>query len=154
VDVHAATLARLESARDSAFAPPATAVSRTDTAGDGGGARVRATRYIDSLRLQPEGVPTEGRLRYEVVRILRAPADSLAVFHVVARDRADPPRSRRANPAWYALDLRTGAVTPIDSITGDATPLPDAAGAWTEGRRFVYAKGLVLYEARVVRAER
>lgn len=153
MDVHAETLRHLE---DAHAAAPAAAASGPGAAAAAleSAARAQATRYIDSLRVQPAGVPADGStLRYTVTAVLPSPspADSLAAFHVVARGA---PAGERLNPAWYLLDLRGGGVAPLDSITGatGATDaLPDRSAAWIDGARFVYAKGLVLYEGRVRR---
>lgn len=111
-------------------------------------ARARATAYIDSLRLQPTGVPSQGTLRYTVTHLMHAPSDSLVAFYVIARSGEG---SERMNPTWYALDLRTGLVAPVDSLTGGANALAETAAAWIDNDRFVYVKGLTLHEAKVRR---
>jgi hypothetical protein len=142
VDVHASVLQPVDAAQDTA--PRATPSAGAAIAA----AEVRATAYIDSLRVQPDGVPQSGSLRYTVTRIVPAPSDSLAAFYVIARG---PAGGERLNPAWYALDLRSNRIAPIDSITGPARALPGGAGAWADSARFVYAKGPALIEARVTR---
>ena len=141
VDVHAESLRTVE--RRPAATP------RTDSLPPGtlDAARARATTYIDSIRVQPGGQPQRSQLRYAVTGLLPAPRDSLWAFHVIARGTG----GQRVNPTWYALDLRTGIVQPIDSVVGSAAILPEKAAAWVDGERFVYAKGPTLHEARIVR---
>ncbi|HEU4564164.1 MAG TPA: hypothetical protein VFS05_05935 [Gemmatimonadaceae bacterium] len=147
VNVHAASLAPVASARDSV--PPAPRVDEWLGAAN----RARATAYIDSVRVQPEGEPQESALRYTVTSAVPAPADSLVAFHVIARGSESANGGAdggRMNPAWYILDARTRAVTPVDSITGRAEAMPEGAAGWAEGR-FFYVKGEGVWEARVRR---
>ncbi len=143
VDVHNAELGHIEEEHPMRTA---TVAPRNAEAVDAS-ARARATAYIDSLRLQPTGVPSVGTLRYTVARLVHAPSDSLVAFYVIARGEG----SERMNPAWYALDLRTALVSPVDSLTGRANALAETAAEWIENNRFVYVKGLTLHEARVRR---
>ncbi len=144
VDVHSAELGHIEEEHPI----PRASVPSDNTEAAESSARSRATAYIDSLRLQPTGVPSQGTLRYTVTRLMRAPSDSLVAFYVIARASEG---SVRLNPAWYALDLRTGTVAPVDSLTGKANALPESAAAWVGNDRFVYVKGLILHEAKVRR---
>jgi len=144
VDVHSAELGHIEDAHP---VPAVKAPPGNSEAADAA-ARARATAYIDSLRLQPTGVPSQGTLRYSVTGLVHAPSDSLVAFYVIARGSEG---SERMNPSWYALDLRTGLVAPVDSLTGKANALAETAAAWIENGRFVYVKGLTLHEARVRR---
>ena len=140
VDVHADTLRHVEAAHDTASPAPRSA--------EPAGARARATAYIDSLRVQPEGTPERGALRYTVTRVVPAPGDSLVAFYVVARGDGE---GERLNPAWYVLDVASGHVASVDSITGPARTLPEEGAAWTQAGRFIYAKGASLAEARITR---
>ena len=144
VDVHNAELGHIE---DEHPVRAATVRPGNPEATDAA-ARARATAYIDSLRLQPTGVPSQGTLRYTVAGLVHAPSDSLVAFYVIARSSEG---SERMNPSWYALDLRTGRVAPVDSLTGRANALAETAAAWIGTDRFVYVKGLTLHEAVVRR---
>jgi hypothetical protein len=70
-----------------------------------------------------------------------APGGGLAAFYVTA--------SGQSNPAWYALDVRSGAVAPIDEVTGPAAEMAEGAAGWTADGHFVYAKQLAIWEAEV-----
>ena len=144
VDVHNAELSHIEEDHP---IPPTTSAAGNSEAADLS-ARARATSYIDSLRLQPIGVPSKGTLRYSVTRVVHSPSDSLVAFYVIARGSEG---SERMNPTWYALDLRTGLVAPVDSLTGSANALAETTATWIENGRFVYVKGLTLHEAKVRR---
>ena len=139
VDVHADSLDHLESAHDTV--PPAPS---EDPQWEND-ARARATAYIDSIRGQPEGVPQQGQLRYTVTSFAPAPSDSLVAFYVTARSTSGD----RLNPSWYLLHLRSGTIAPVDSLTGRADALLPGAAAWSEDGQFIYARGPVLYTARV-----
>lgn len=147
VDVHAATMSILEERADS-IRPPAR------SAPIGAGARARAVKYIDSLRFQPAGTPQRSSLRYLVSQLLPSPVDStVAMFYAAATDSVSGTRS---NPAWYALDAATGTVILVDQLVGPATEMPGEAAGWSTsssgGGRFVYAKGLTLWEVEPKRA--
>jgi hypothetical protein len=139
VDVHADSLEQLATTSDS-LAPNALDSASSELA------RARATAYIDSIREQPGGVPQQGSLRYTVTRFSPA-ADSLFAFYVTARGATDD----ALNPAWYLLHVPSGRIAPIDSVTGRSDALSADASAWS-GDRFIYARGDVLYEARVATA--
>lgn len=124
-------------------APPASTNPRDPT-------RARATAYIDSLRVQPGGQPQGSALRYEVATLRVAPDGRLGAFYTVAFDSA----GRRANPAWYAIDVETGAVALVDEIVGPVGEMPESAGGWTADGRFVYAKRQTIWEAEVRRDTR
>ncbi len=140
VDVHAEQIAILEQGGDSLPGP----------GGDpreNAGARSRAVAFIDSLRVQPTGRPQTSPLRYLVTRVLHSPSDpSVAMFYVVASDSAG---GARVNPAWYALDERSGAVVSVDEVVGLASEMQEGAGGWSTGGQFLYAKGTSLWEASV-----
>ena len=145
VDVHAAKLAVAEQSGPSARPAPTDTTVSSDI-------RSRAQRYVDSLHAQPGGgaAPARGSaLRYQVGRITVDPSGRFAAFHVVALDSA----GRRSNPAWYALAVRGGDVERIDGIIGDVRDLAENAGGWTEDDRFIYAKGLMLFDAHVMGGE-
>ncbi|MDQ3698113.1 MAG: hypothetical protein M3373_08830 [Gemmatimonadota bacterium] len=143
VNVHAPAFEHIESAHDSV--PARAAPPERDWPA---GVRDRVTAYVDSLRVQPEGEPQEGQLRYTVVSALPAPGDSIVAFYVIARG-SPAERADRLNPAWYVLDVHSGSVAPVDSIVGPAASLPESAAAWTDATRFVYVKGGTVREAQV-----
>ena len=102
----------------------------------------RASAYVDSLRVQPGGRPADrSALLYRVTSLRMAPGGGLAAFYVTA--------SGQSNPAWYALNVRTGAVAPIDEVTGPAVEMAEGAAGWTADGHFVYAKQLAIWEAEV-----
>ena len=114
----------------------------------------RASAYVDSLRAQPGGRPERSALVYRVRTIRLAPGGAgLAAFYVTAADSGRPQvtaaDSGQVNPGWYALDVRSGAVAPIDEVVGPAAEMPESAGGWTGDGRFVYAKRLAIWEAEV-----
>lgn len=146
VDVHAESMSILEERGDSIRAPAG--------AGEPSSIRAQAVKYIDSLRFQPAGTPQRSALHYRVSRVLPSPADStVAMFYVAATDSGSGARS---NPAWYALDVVTGTVLPVDQLVGPAADMPGEAGGWSTssstGGRFVYAKALTLWEVEPKRA--
>jgi hypothetical protein len=140
VDVHADSLEQLVTTADSV--PSAALAPRDDQ-----DVRARATAYVDSVRGQPGGVPQQGSLRYTVTTLSAAPGDSLMAFYVTARGGDEA----ALNPSWYLLHVPSGRVAPVDSVTGRADVLRADAAAWSHGR-FIYARGDVLYEARVATA--
>jgi hypothetical protein len=115
----------------------------------------RASAYIDSLRTQPGGRPERSALLYRVRTILMAPEGDLAAFYVTAADSGQRRRASadsaagQVNPGWYALDVRSWAVAPIDEVVGPAAEMPASAAGWTADGRFVYAKRLAIWEAEV-----
>ncbi|HSJ64579.1 MAG TPA: hypothetical protein VK922_11860 [Gemmatimonadaceae bacterium] len=137
VDVHADSLEQLRISADSL--PTAGQAPPADDA-----VRARATAYIDSVRGQPGGVPQDGSLRYTVTALSTAPSDSLVAFYVSARAQ----REEALNPTWYILHVPSGRIAPVDSVIGRAEALRADAAAWS-GDRFVFARGDVLYEARI-----
>lgn len=139
VDVHAESLHTLDRDPSSIQRPQASEPSPV--------VRARATAFIDSLHVQPIGQPQQSQLQYVVTTVLIAPRDSVGAFHVIARGAG----GERVNPAWYAIDLRSGTVQSIDSIVGPAEIMPEGAAAWVNGERFIYAKGSTLHEASVRR---
>lgn len=163
VDIHAE---RATVADGPAGPPPATAPA-ADSA-----ARRRASTYVDSLRGQPGGRPERSALVYGVRGMRVAPGGGgLAAFYVTAVDSGRPQvtatdggqrqipasdggRQGQVNPGWYAIDMRSGAVTPIDEVVGPAAEMPESAAGWTADGRFVYAKRLAIWEADVRRAAR
>lgn len=140
VDVHAEQISIMEQGGDSLPGPTADPAER-------GLARARAVAFIDSLRVQPTGRPQTSPLRYLVTRVLHSPADpSVAMFYVVASDSTG---GARVNPAWYALDERSGMVLSVDEVVGLASEMQEGAGGWSSGGQFLYAKGTTLWEATV-----
>lgn len=143
VNVHADSLEHLEAGHDSTSPAPATPPWI-------GAARERATAYVDSVRDQPDGMPRQGTLRYNVTSLLPLSADTLAAFYVAAHGRTD----ERLNPAWYLLHVPSGRIAPVDSVIGRADELPLESAAWAPDSRFIYAQGTTLYSARVAAATR
>lgn len=105
----------------------------------------RAQRYIDSIRVQPTGEAGQGALQYTVTHWIADPSRGHAAFHATARDST----GQRVNPAWYITNLETGAVTLVEQVVGSADELPATAGGWTRDRRFLFAKGASVYEAKL-----
>ncbi len=141
VDVHAAELEVITRGADSGVTGSAPRV-----AGDTVEARARATRYLDSLRLQPGGQADRSQLRYQALSLHTAPGGEIGAFYASASDSA----GARTNPAWYFIDYRSGQVLPIDEVTGPISELPEGAAAWSEDRRFIYVKGRQIHEARIM----
>ena len=140
VDVHAGELEVITRGADSGTAArPAAGGSDTIEA------RARATRFLDSLRMQPGGQADGSQLRYQVLALHSAPGRSMGAFYSAASDSS----GARTNPAWYFLDYESGQVLPIDEVTGPVSELPRSAAAWSEDGRFVYVKGRQIHEARV-----
>ena len=135
VDVHAAALDLVESARPAA--PPAGPPPAADSI------VARAQLFIDSLHVQPGGVPQRSDVRYIVSAVRVAPGGRHAAFYVLGLDRA----GRRVNPAWYALDIATGAAAAIEEVIGSPADLPEEGAGWTEGGVFIYARDLEIREA-------
>lgn len=138
VNVHAASLEAVESpdARPARSEPPAD--EREEEL------RAVAQRRIDSLHIHRGEVPGEA-LTYTVVQLLESPTDPLSAFYVISRDTS----GTGFNPSWWVLDNETGAIGEVDSVTGPEEELPRRAAAWTREGRFLYAKGLGIYETRV-----
>jgi hypothetical protein len=108
----------------------------------------RTRTYIDSVHVQPGGVSRSSPLTYSVTRIVPSPDGSLAAFHAAARDSS----GSFSNPSWFVLDRSSGAVTPLDQVTGPVTELPAPVGEWGGNTSFFYAKGQALWEAEIQRA--
>lgn len=146
LDAHADTIAAVEAApgiRDSvAMVLPAPAQAPSDL-------RTRAIAFVDSVRFQPDGRPQQSALHYAPTRIVLAPRDSVAAFHVTGVDSS----GRHSNPAWYILDVPSRGIEPIDSIIGPTAAMPAESGAWTDEGTFLFTKGLILYEVRVRRRQ-
>lgn len=142
VDVHAGELEVVTRGADSG-----TTASRAEGTGvpDTIAARAHATRFIDSLRMQPGGQSDRSQLRYQVIALHTAPGGEMGAFYTAASDTTGV----RTNPAWYFLDYRSGQVLPIDEVTGPLTELPESAAAWSESARFVYVKGRQIHEVQV-----
>lgn len=144
VDVHDRELEVATSGADTGLA------ARPRMEGDTIEARARATRYLDSLRLQPGGQVERSQLRYQVVSLRPAPERAMGAFYAAASDST----GNRSNPAWYFIHYRSGQVLPIDEVTGPLSELPEHLGAWAENGRFVYVKGRHVHEARVTERSR
>jgi hypothetical protein len=140
VDVHAAELEVVTRGADSGTTAPAGRI-----AGDTIEARARATRFLDSLRVQPGGQSDRSQLRYQVIALHTAPGGAMGAFYAAASDST----GARTNPAWYFIEYSTGQVLPIDEVTGPISELPESAGAWSENGRFIYVKGRQIHEAQV-----
>lgn len=104
----------------------------------------RAQAFIDSIRVQPEGIPQQSGLRYEVDTISLAPSDTFAAVHVLARG----PQGMEANPTWYLAHLPSGHMQAIDSLTGQSRGLPPTAGEWGTDGRFYYVKERSIWRAQ------
>ena len=141
VDAHAAQLEALETSDAGSRRTASGRPELDDTSGD---ALARAQKFIDSLRVQPEGTPQRSALRYRADTVLLAPGDSLAAAHVSAIDA----RGSRSNPAWYVLHLPSGQVQPIDSLIGQSSDLAPTAGKWGPDGVFYYAKGRSISRVR------
>jgi len=140
IDIHAAELQVADTSARALAQPAALAVSDS--------AMIRRARtYTDSVRMQVAGAPQGSALTYAVTRLVPAADGRLAAFHTAARDT----QGALTNPAWYALDRESGAVTPIDQVTGPVAELRPEAGQWSESGSFFYAKGRALWEAEVGR---
>lgn len=143
VDVHAARLTVAEQAPGSVPAPARDTTAPSDL-------RARAQQYVDSLHVQPGGAAAQGSaLRYQVGRLTMDPSKQLVAFHVVGLDA----NGRRSNPTWYAIGAQGGPVARIDGIIGDARDMAEDAGGWTGDQRFVFAKGLTMWDAHVMVAK-
>src|SRR5919108_1575573 len=132
VDVHAAQLEALETEVPN---QPTSRGSRkaSDAATN---ALARTQKFIDSLRVQPEGTPQRSVLRYRADTVLLGPGDSLASAHVSAMDG----QGSKSNPSWYLLHLPSGQIEPLDSLTGQSSELAPTAAKWGENGVFYYAK--------------
>lgn len=149
VDAHAAQLEAMEvtdgrnppGSGTSVTKPGTNALSRTQA---GTNALSRAQAFIDSVRVQPEGMPQGSTLRYRADSIIVAPSDTLAAVHVSASDI----QGTKVNPAWYLVHLPSGHVQAIDSLTGRSSGLSAAAGQWGADGAFYYAKERSLWRVR------
>jgi hypothetical protein len=140
VDAHAAQLEALET---SGAANRRAASGRREADEAAGSALARAQKFIDSLRVQPEGTPQRSVLRYRADSILLGPGDSLAAAHVSATDS----QGSRSNPAWYVLHLPSGQVQAVDSLIGQSPDLAAEAASWEDGV-FYYAKGRSIWRVQ------
>jgi hypothetical protein len=140
VDVHAAELEVVTRGADSGITARAPRI-----AGDTIEARARATRFLDSVRVQPGGQPDRSQLRYRVISLRTAPGRAMGAFYAAASDST----GARTNPAWYFIDYQGGQILPIDEVTGPISELPETAAAWSEDGRFIYVKGRQIHEAKV-----
>jgi hypothetical protein len=139
-DVHAATIRIADTTNAGIQSVPA-AVSVDSSVAQ------RARAYIDSVHVQPGGV-TRSALTYSVTRIVASPDGSMAAFHAAARDSS----GTLSNPSWFVLDRSSGAVTPLDQITGAVAELPASVGEWGANDSFFYAKGRAVWEAEIQKA--
>ena|SRR5687768_2831974 len=140
VDVHAAELEVVTRGADSGTTAPAPRLM-----GDTIEARARATRFLDSARVQPGGQPDRSQLSYRVISLRTAPGRAMGAFYAAASDST----GARTNPAWYFIDYQGGQILPIDEVTGPISELPESAAAWSEDGRFIYVKGRHIHEAKV-----
>jgi hypothetical protein len=141
VDAHAAQLQALETSN---AADQRMAEGKRGADDAAVGALARAQRFIDSLRVQPEGTPQRSALRYRADTILLGPGDSVAAAHVSATDGRAP----TSNPAWYVLHLPSGHVEPVDSLIGQSLDLVPEAAKWGQEGVFYYAKGRSIWRVR------
>lgn len=140
VNVHAAALEAVESRDVRAERTEEMAGAREEEL------RGLAQRRIDSLQIQRGESPVDG-VTHTAVHLIESPTDPVSAFYVIARDSA----GSGFNPAWWVLDNETGAIGEVDSVTGREEEMPRRAAAWTREGRFVYAKGLGIYETRAAR---
>ena len=141
VDVHAATVKIADTADTRIGSPPTAIVADSSVT-------KRARAYTDSVHLQQSaGAPRSSALIYSVTRVVPSPDGSMAAFHSAARDTSGV----LTNPAWFILDRSSGAVAPMDQITGPVTELPKEAGEWGGNASFFYAKGKAVWEAEIQR---
>jgi hypothetical protein len=141
LDAHAAQLKALEPA---AATHPGTSDRERPAKETTTKALARVQEFIDSVRVQPEGVPQRSALQYRADSILIGPGDSIAAAHVSATGTQDS----RSNPAWYIVHLPTGQVRSLDSLVGQSPELAAAAGGWSEDGIFYYAKGRSIWRVR------
>jgi hypothetical protein len=140
VDVHAAELKAAE-VPGAGIAPQG--AGRTGSAQLNANALSRAQAFIDSVRVQPAGMPQRSALRYEADSTLVGPGDTLAAVHVSAGGR----EGSKVNPAWYLVHLPSGQVQLVDSLTGRSPGLPASAGQWAANGLFYYAKDHSIWRA-------
>jgi hypothetical protein len=139
VDAHAAQLEAMDVIGASNPPQPGTSVTKPNTS-----ALSRAQAFIDSVRVQPEGMPQGSTLRYRADSIIVAPSDTLAAAHVLASDI----QGSKVNPAWYLVHLPSGHVRAIDSLIGRSSGLSASAGQWGADGAFYYAKERSLWRVR------
>jgi hypothetical protein len=139
-DVHAATLRIADTVDRTIGSPPPDASVDSSVA-------QRARAYIDSVHLQLAGASRNAPLLYSVTRIVPSIDGSMAAFQSAGRDAGGV----LTNPSWFVLDRTSGAITPLDQITGPAAELPAQAGEWNGNSSFFYAKGRSIWEAEVQR---
>ena len=134
VDVHATQLQAIE-ASEGRGRPPGSKLPSTEHSAKLAIERTQA--FIDSVRVQPEGIPQHSTiLQYRADTVTVAPDTLVAAVHVSARDRT----GKRSNPSWYLLHIPSGHVEPVDSLTGSSPGLPTSGGQWTTAGVFYYAK--------------
>jgi hypothetical protein len=138
VDVHAVTLEAVSSTISANTPQPANSTESQAAA------LSRAQRFIDSIRVQPEGTPQGSSLRYRADTVLHSPTDSVAAVHVTAGGSAADP----VNPAWYVIHLPSGTVHPIDSLTGESSGLAARGGRWGADGNFYYTRERSIFRAR------
>lgn len=139
VDAHAAQLEAMEVT--GAYSPPG---PESSGAKPNANALSRAQAFIDSVRVQPEGMPQGSTLRYRADSIIVAPGDTLAAVHVSASDI----QGTKVNPAWYLVHLPSGHVQAIDSLIGRSSGLSASAAQWGPDGAFYYAKERSLWRVR------
>ena len=140
VDVHAATLKIADTTSRGVQSPPVAAVADSSVIG-------RSRAFIDSIHMQPAGVPQGSALTYSVTRVVPSPDGRLAAFHAAARD----PAGTVTNPGWFILDRASRVVSPVEQVTGLLSELPAEAGEWAGNSSFLYAKGRAVWDAEVGR---
>ena len=141
VDVHATQLQTIEASegrgRPNADDTPSTDLTMV--------AVERAQAFIDSVRVQPEGIPQRSTiLQYKADTATIAPDTLVAAVHVSAHDHT----GKRSNPSWYLVHIPSGHVRPVDSLTGNSPGLPASGGQWTIGGVFYYAKERSIWQAQ------
>ena len=142
VDVHATQLQAIE-ASDGKGRPTASKSLSTERSAKLAVERTQA--FIDSIRVQPEGMPQRSAiLQYKADTVTIAPDTLVAAVHVSAQDGT----GKRSNPSWYLLHIPSGHVRPVDSLTGSSPGLPASAGQWSRTGMFYYAKERSIWQAQ------
>jgi hypothetical protein len=139
VDAHAAQLEAMAVTGTHNPPGPGTSVPKPNT-----NALLRAQAFIDSVRVQPEGMPQGSALRYRADSIIVAPGNTLAAVHVSASDI----QGTKVNPTWYLVHLPSGHVRAVDSLIGRSSGLSASAGQWGADGAFYYAKERSLWRVR------
>jgi hypothetical protein len=141
IDAHAAALQAM-AITDSASGRRSSDASTTGAAPTE--ALTRVQRFIDSVRVQPDGTPQQSALRYAADTVIIAPGDTLAAAHVSAKANGSS-----VNPGWYLVHIRSNSVTAVDSLIGASSGLPRSGGGWDTKGGFYYAKERSIWRARV-----